>query len=72
MRLWHHLDSGIRYSFARLRQALRSDRGDSPVPTAIIIVGLAMLAVGVLVMASNAIDNWGDLIPEAGIPDEAP
>lgn len=53
----------------RLAQALRSDRGESPVPTAIIIVGLAILAVGVLAMASNAIAGWESLIPDAGIPE---
>lgn len=68
MRLWHHFDSGIRRSFARLLCALRSDRGDSPVPTAIIIVGLAILAVGVLVMAQSAIESWEGIIPDAGIP----
>lgn len=74
MRLLNPLDAGLRLRLALLRQArrlshaLRSDRGDSPVPTAIIIVGLALLAVGVLTMASNAIDSWELLIPPASAP----
>jgi len=78
MRLRHHLDIRPRLWLAlshrtrQLAQALRSDRGESPVPTAIIIVGLAILAVGVLVMAQTAIDSWGELIPDAGIPESAP
>lgn len=73
MRL-RHLDSTTRLRLAlshrarQLSHALRSDRGDSPVPTAIIIVGLALLAVGVLAMAASAIDSWETLIPPASAP----
>ncbi len=34
------------------------DRGDSPVPTAIIIAGLAALAAVVLVWAGTLAQNW--------------
>lgn len=68
MRLPHHLDTVIRLRLALLRHFLRSDRGESPVPTAIIIVGLALLAVGVLTMASLAIEDWKALIPDAVEP----
>lgn len=65
MRLIQQLEARFRPRLASLRRALRSDRGESPVPTAIIIVGLALLAVGVLTMAANAIDSWELLIPPA-------
>jgi hypothetical protein len=68
MWLRHYLDTRLRLRLASLRHALRSDRGESPVPTAIIIVGLALLAVGVLAMASDAIDSWELLIPPASAP----
>ncbi|MFC7546441.1 hypothetical protein [Plantactinospora sp. GCM10030261] len=42
------------------------DRGDSPVPTAIIIAGLAVLALGILLVANEAIDDWTTLIPGSG------
>lgn len=45
-----------------------SDRGDSPVPTAIIIAGLAVLAAGILTVAATAIDDWTALIPGAVAP----
>lgn len=69
MRLWHHLDSGPRlwltlsHRARQLAQALRSDRGDSPVPTAIIIVGLAILAAGLVVMATDVVEGWWERIP---------
>jgi hypothetical protein len=44
-----------------------SDRGDNPVPTAVIIVGLAILAVAVLTWAFDLTDSFmDDTVP--GVP----
>ncbi|MFC4109700.1 hypothetical protein ACFOX0_27675 [Micromonospora zhanjiangensis] len=51
-----------------LRRTDPADRGDSPVPTAIIIAGLAVLAAGILAVAATAIDGWTALIPPAVAP----
>lgn len=62
------ISAALRRRLAELRRPGEADRGDSPVPTAIIIVGLALLAVGVLAVASQAIDSWTALIPDAVEP----
>jgi hypothetical protein len=42
----------------RLRAATERDRGDSPVPTAIIIAGLAAAAGAVVLAASGLVDQF--------------
>lgn len=43
-----------------LRRAAATDRGDGPVPTAIIVAGLAVLAVGVVAWALNLVNDFID------------
>ncbi|GIJ79412.1 hypothetical protein SAMN05443287_106375 [Micromonospora phaseoli] len=48
----------------RVRLAeLRGDRGDSPVPTAVIIFGLVAVAMAVTAAALGAANDWMDKIP---------
>lgn len=49
---------------ARLRAGLAiRDRGDSPVPSAVIIAGLAVIAVALLVWISSTVGNFMDQAP---------
>jgi hypothetical protein len=50
--LLHRLDE--------LRRPAERDRGDNPVPTAVIIVGLAILAAAVMTWAYNTADGFMD------------
>ncbi|MPZ27668.1 MAG: hypothetical protein GEV12_14975 [Micromonosporaceae bacterium] len=55
----------------RLRQLLRplvADRGDSPVPSAIIIAGLAIIAIGVLAWLVTYVEGFMDDAP-TDLPD---
>lgn len=53
---------------ARLRHLAReADRGDSPIPSTVIIVGMAVLAIGLLVWLGTYVQ---DLINQA--PDDIP
>jgi hypothetical protein len=45
-----------------------ADRGDSPVPTSIIIAGLAILAVAVVAWAVARANGFMDTAPTAGTP----
>ncbi|MFV2102465.1 hypothetical protein [Micromonospora sp. LOL_024] len=49
----------LRVRFAELR----GDRGDSPVPTAVIIFGLVAVAMAVTAAALGAANDWMDNIP---------
>ncbi|WP_329105198.1 hypothetical protein OG792_31925 [Micromonospora sp. NBC_01699] len=42
-----------------------ADRGDGPVPTAVIIVGLAILAAALIVTATDFVTSWTDELPDA-------
>lgn len=42
----------------RHRRAASADRGDSPVPSAIIIAGLALIAVGLVAFIWNLVDGF--------------
>ena len=58
--------SVITYLHAALRARLAElagDRGDSPVPTAVIIFGLVAVALAVTAAALAAANNWMDAIP---------
>ncbi|MFG3703201.1 hypothetical protein ACGF7U_00465 [Micromonospora sp. NPDC047670] len=49
---------------ARLAELRRDgDRGDSPVPTAVIIFGLVAVAMAVTAAALGAANDWMDNIP---------
>jgi hypothetical protein len=51
----------------RLAQLRRDgDRGDSPVPTAVIIFGLVAAALAVTVAVSQSVSDWMDAIPSPG------
>ncbi|QOC95062.1 hypothetical protein [Micromonospora craniellae] len=43
---------------------LRGDRGDSPVPTAVIIFGLVAVAMAVTAAALGAANDWMSNIPK--------
>jgi hypothetical protein len=48
----------LRERLARLRAPGEGDRGDSPVPTAIIIAGLAAAAAALVVFATNYVNDF--------------
>ncbi|MFC0526190.1 hypothetical protein [Phytohabitans kaempferiae] len=48
----------LRERIALLRDPRERDRGDSPVPTAIIIAGLAAAAGAVVLAASGLVDSF--------------
>ena len=56
-----YLHTTLVLRLAELRE--RPDRGDSPVPTAIIIGGLAVLALAIVAAARLAITDWLGEIP---------
>ncbi|MEV7986476.1 hypothetical protein [Micromonospora sp. NPDC085948] len=47
---------------AELRR--HGERGDSPVPTAVIIAGLVAVAIAVTALALTKAENWMDNIPD--------
>nr|MDT0661195.1 hypothetical protein [Micromonospora sp. DSM 115978] len=59
----------LRTPLDRLRAFAGQDRGDSPVPTAVIIAGLAIIALALTLLAQTAVEDWMDQIPGVG---EAP
>ena len=48
---------------ARVAARLAGDRGDSPVPSAIIIAGLAIIAIGVLAWLVTYVSGFMDSAP---------
>jgi hypothetical protein len=48
---------------AELRK--HADRGDGPVPTAVIIVGLAILAFTLIGLATTMVEGWMKKLPTA-------
>ncbi|WDZ86222.1 hypothetical protein [Micromonospora cathayae] len=61
MPLFTRLHVALSTHLAELRD--ESDRGDSPVPTAIIIGGLAVLAAAITVLATSRANLWMNSIP---------
>lgn len=47
----------------RHHRALRGDRGDSPVPSSIIIAGLAVIAAGLVAFIWNLVDGFLNQAP---------
>ena len=70
MRLVRHLTAALAVRLAELRRADQRDRGDSPVPTAVIIVGLAAAAVALVVAITTAVNGWIAEIPAPGTESE--
>lgn len=66
MNLVNHLHTALVLRLAELRD--QPDRGDSPVPTAVIIMGLAFVATVVTAAALAAANDWMDNIPGAADP----
>jgi hypothetical protein len=64
MSVFTYLHAALR---ARLAE-LSGDRGDSPVPTAVIIFGLVAVALAVTAAALAAANNWMSAIPKAPAP----
>lgn len=58
MAVVYYLHSVIKERVDHLRRAGERDRGDSPVPTAIIIAGLAAAAVALVATASTLASGW--------------
>ncbi|MDG4763190.1 hypothetical protein O7632_03560 [Solwaraspora sp. WMMD406] len=56
---------------SEIRSAAERDRGDSPVPTAVIIVGLALVAIAVLAWASDLAFDFmsSNPSPDTDLPD---
>lgn len=62
----HRIAAALAVLLHRLRA--ESDRGDSPVPTSIIIAGLAILAVAVVAWAVARANGFMATAPGAGAP----
>jgi hypothetical protein len=61
-----YLHTALLIRLAELRRDGARDRGDSPVPTAVIIFGLVAAALAVTVAVSRSVSDWMDAIPEPG------
>lgn len=62
----HHVTAAVA---TRLRQlSHQPDRGDSPIPSTVIIIGMAVLAVGLLVALGAYVSDLLDSAPT--IPDQ--
>lgn len=70
MTVIYYLQAALTQRLAELRRPEESDRGDGPVPTAIIIAGLAVLGVAVLVWAFDLVQDFMDI--ETGTVPDAP
>jgi len=63
MRLYTHLHVAVSSRLAELRRD--TERGDSPVPTAVIIFGLVTVALAVTGLALAKANDWMNTIPGA-------
>lgn len=61
-----YLHTALVVRIADLRRTGEADRGDSPVPTAVIIFGLVAAALAVTVAVSQSVSDWMDAIPTPG------
>lgn len=61
-----YLHTALLIRLAELRRDGTRDRGDSPVPTAVIIFGLVAAALAVTVAVSRSVSDWMDAIPGPG------
>ncbi|GAB3187235.1 hypothetical protein FHX75_12897 [Micromonospora palomenae] len=63
MQLIAHLHVTLAARLAELRR--EGDRGDSPVPTAVIIFGLVAAALAVTALVMTRATDWMDSVPAA-------
>lgn len=61
MQLLHHIHAAVAVRLQRL--ARERDRGDSPIPSTVIIVGMAALAFGLLIWLGTYVLNWLNQAP---------
>ncbi|GAA4565996.1 hypothetical protein GCM10023176_15270 [Micromonospora coerulea] len=66
MYLYTYLHTAVVTRLAELRR--EADRGDSPVPTAVIIFGLVAVAMAVTTLALTKANNWMNAIPNNTAP----
>ncbi|WP_200208791.1 hypothetical protein [Micromonospora coerulea] len=66
MYLYTYLHTAVVNRLAELRR--EADRGDSPVPTAVIIFGLVAVAMAVTTLALTKANNWMNAIPNNTAP----
>ncbi|MFE9206060.1 hypothetical protein [Micromonospora sp. NPDC007230] len=66
MRLSTYLYTAVTSRLAELRRD--TERGDSPVPTAVIIFGLVAVAMAVTGLALAKANNWMNAIPDNTAP----
>lgn len=63
MRISRFLYVALTSRLAQLREIGERDRGDSPVPTAVIILGLVVVAMAVTTAALVMANDWMDAVP---------
>lgn len=63
-----YLHTAIAARWAELRSADERDRGDSPVPTAVIVLGMVVIAMAVTTFVFARTQGWLDGIPEMEEP----
>ncbi|MEV0155393.1 hypothetical protein AB0H57_16855 [Micromonospora sp. NPDC050686] len=63
MHLFAYLHAALSARLAELRHT--GERGDSPVPTAVIIFGLVAAAIVVTGLVMTRATDWMDSVPEA-------
>ncbi|MEO3745167.1 hypothetical protein [Plantactinospora sp. B5E13] len=61
-----YLHTALVIRLNELRRGAERDRGDSPVPTAVIIIGLAAAALAVTVAVSDSVSDWLQDLPQPG------
>ena len=66
MSVIHYVHATLAARLAELRRD--GERGDSPVPTAVIIFGLVAVAMAVTAAALAAANDWMDSIPGPKAP----
>ncbi|MBM0238742.1 hypothetical protein JNW88_19220 [Micromonospora sp. ATA32] len=66
MHLIAYLHVALTTRLAELRQ--EPERGDSPVPTAVIIFGLVAVAMAVTALAMARANNWMNAVPNNTAP----
>jgi hypothetical protein len=64
MALIYYLHAEVRRRISHVNRPENRDRGDGPVPTAIIIAGLVLLAAAVLTWAVGLVEGYMTTAPE--------
>ncbi|MFI6758451.1 hypothetical protein ACIBF5_04810 [Micromonospora sp. NPDC050417] len=63
-----YLSTAIALRWAEMRDVKERDRGDSPVPTAVIILGMVVIAMAVTTFIFTMTNAWLDDIPDPADP----